>query len=419
VEALRTFRLIVGSGMLAQALMFLGTLVLSRCYGPAAFGQLGYFLGIASVVAVVCGLRFDYLVFAPGRFGRHVFFVIAGSCALLLHLAMGVLLVVLQQNGGGEKSAYWLLLFSFATSIFYLGTQLQVALAQYDQFARTRLIQACALIVLGLGLSVFGSRNGLFIAYAAPQLLVGLLIFSGQVSSLRQVSAAQVRACWQAYRRPAGANAFLVLMQYSTPFVPVLLGSLYFAPDQIGAYFLFSSAFAAPFAVFRRSLIHFLNAEMSTPAKVLPLARAAGRRGWLLAAAALAALAGCVLAGMLAEPLTRIVFGKNWVPYASLVLPVLVFFALDGMLQPFTTLLPLWGAQTRLMRFEAARFVGVFVLVPAVCVAWSCSFYSAMMMYFGVMLAAYLANIWAIWRLVQGAVPTAAAPVLAGQGSDA
>lgn len=410
MDAFKSFRLIVGSGMLAQALLFGGTLVLSRCYGPAAFGELGYYLGVASVLAVVCGMRFDYLVFSAPLAERAVFFIVACRVALALHLALAIGLALLAWHGRPAHNPFWLLFFSAACCTFYLGTQLQVALGRFGEFARTRLIQAVALIALGAPLSLFGASGGLFIAYAAPQLLVGLLIFSGARRDLAGVGAAARAACWQTHRRGAAGNTVVVLMQYSTPFVPVLLGALYFPPDVIGAYFLFSSAFSAPFAVFRRSFVHYLNAEMSHPAHLRGIVQALAGKHWLLLAGAAAALLGCLLLALLAQPFTALVFGPSWVPFAALALPVLVFFLLDALLQPFTTLLPLWGAQGRLMVVEAARFVGVFVLVPAITVSAALGFFAAMLLYFGVMLAAYLANAWAIWRLVAAAAARPAAP---------
>lgn len=407
MRELKAFSLLLGSGVLAQGLMFGGNLVLARLYQPETFGQLGYCAGFASLVAVVSGLRFDYFAFARAPEVRAVHGAVALVVASILHAGMLLALTGAVSLGLlAAKTAAWLLLFSACTSLYHLATQLMMANAAYEGFARARLVQAVVQVLLGVALAPAHIESGLLWAFSLSQLLpAGWLLVRHRNKYLRFDRRA-LRSCWRTEWAPAAANAVLVLMQYSTPFAPLLVGRLRFAADEVGAYFLFASAFAAPLAIFRRSAINLLNAEAASPERAKTLAYGVqqhfGRTLALLAVLSFAAV--CALA-LGAADIARLVFGQRWTPHAALMLPIFAFHLIDAVLQPFTTLLPLWGHQRLALHYETARFLLVFVAWPVLTGLLALSFVNAVVLYFVLMIGVYVANFATVWFFVHAARP--------------
>ena len=394
MRELKTFSTLIGSGFLSQALMFLGTLMLSRLYGPTSFGELGYYAGFASIVAVVSGLRFDYIVFSRSDFEKLTFFAIALVCAGCMHLLIFLVLIGADATGfDSYKTSYWLLFFAFSTSLFYLGTQLLISISEYTGFARIRLLQAILQIAIGLLLFRLHPKFGLFLAYSLSQMVVGFFVFFCYGRSVLATNKAQLANCWRSCSRGASFNSLLVLMQYSTPFAPVLLGSLYFSGEEVGAYFLFSSAFAAPLSIYRRSAVHFLNGEVGSPMRAQMFAAVIKKRMPVVVAVLLVlTVLGSLVFLLAAREVATLIFGVSWATHSYLLLPIFLFYFFDAVFQPFTTLLPLWGRQAIAMKYEALRFVSVFFFLPIITVGFSFNFYCAIISYFLVMSIVYIAN---------------------------
>jgi hypothetical protein len=403
----RAFSLLLGSGVFAQLILLVGNLALARVYSPAAFGELGYFSAFAAL-AVVSGLRFDYVVFTRPAAEQPAHLAIsllaAGALNLLLALALAANALLRDQS---FLHAAWALLFSVSASLYYLGSQFRIAGADYHGYAAARLQQALTQVAVAFALFAAGDE-GLLLAFATSQAVVGVHIVWRSRDALLSTTRPALAACWRHGRSLAVSNSFLVLLQYSTPFAPVLLGTLLFTRDDVGAFFLFSSAVSSPLAIFRRSAISLLSVEAATPAraralwgKLAPHARLVTGVGALGITASVMALAAA------APEITILVFGRAWVSHSVLLLPIVVFFVLDAIFQPLTTLLPLWGRQERALAYEVFRFLLVFGVLPATVVGWDLTFFQAICLYFVLMSLVYLMTLVSVYR--QARLPVAAA----------
>lgn len=380
--------------------MFLGTLILSRFYDPASFGELGYYAGLASIVAVVSGLRFDYIVFSRTEFDKAVFFVIALGCAVCIHIMILVILATAHIAGSNSyKTSYWLLLFCISSSLFYQGTQMLIAFSEYTGFARIRLLQAIMQIVTGLSLYYIYPQNGLLLAFALSQLLVGFLVFHRHGDLVSKVSKFQAINCWRSNNRDAAVNSLIVLMQYSTPFAPIFIGSLFYSGAEVGAFFLFSSGYSAALSIFRRSVVNFLNGEVASPQRAVELMSKLKTQTKLAGVILVVIVVlGSFILSIAARNITTLVFGASWTEYSGFLLPIFLFFLLDALLQPFTTLLPLWGGQSVTFKYEVVRFVLVFFALPLLVSLAHLNFISALIWYFVGMGLVYIANIYSVYH---------------------
>ena len=398
----KAFVVLLGGGMLVQGLMFLSTLILSRIYTPESFGELGFYAGVASITAVVAGLRFDYIAFANGSFQKSVFYSISLICAAVVIALMGVASLIAEFYFIHKSNFVVLvILFCFSAALFNLGTQYLLAVGRYKTFANLRLLQVVAQISIGLLLYKVSPHGGLLCAFAVSQLLVGLAILAMLYKTISVISLSEILRCWRSNVRPALINSLISLLQYSTPFAPVLIGGIYYSKPEIGAYFIFAQIFSAPLVIFRRSAINFLNGEVGSVSKAseilsghkIIIVRAIGVCIFLLTF-------GAILFFLLDKWFVNLLFGSKWLPYSVLVLPLFLFFCLDAILQPFSTLLPLWGFQSSAFIFEFLRFILIFVALPCLIIFYSPSFIEFLVAYIMVMVFVYILTLVSAYKKV-------------------
>lgn len=387
------FILLFGSGLLVQLGLFLGIIFLSRLYHPDAFGEYGFYAGIASVIAVVAGLRFDYLGFSEGGGERSKadFYLVSLLIALIVS-AVVFLISVLVKGYFPTRSGFpfWVLFFVFSAALFNLGTQYLLSKGQYKHFSYWRFLQVVIQIGGGAAAYAMFPQHGLSMAFALSQLVIGLGILAFASKDLLVVTAKRLKQCWLDFYRVAAANSAISLLQYSTPFAPVLFGSLVYTKADVGAYFLFSQIFASPLSILRRSLMNFMNAEFASPDKARQVWRANVKHAFkVIALLAAALLVGGGLLVALGQQVVSIALGQAWASYWGLLIPMFFYYMLDAFLQPLTTLLPLWGHHALALRIEAGRFISVFLVLPAIFFLFPASFLTFCAVYFTVMIFFY------------------------------
>ena len=379
----------------------MGTLVLSRLYHPDSFGTLGYYSGFASIIAIISGLRFDYIVFSRESNEKKHFFSVAFILALLLNIIIFILLLLSKlAEIESNKASFWLLLFCISSSLFHLSTQLLIAYGEYNKFARVRLLQAFLQIIIGAVFYQIFPKTGLLLAFSISQLCAGILILIQSSKLLLHVCSASIIKCWKENVRTSVTNSVVILLQYSTPFAPVFIGTLHYNENQVGAFFLFSSGYSAALAIFRRSLVNFLNGEVTTPIKFHDFFVKPKVKIFLILSLTLFMISLLIIIlNLFDDTITALIFGRQWIGFSNYLVPIFLFFLLDSILQPFTTLLPLWGKQSTLFKYELIRFLAVFVGLPLLAVSINMSFYQVMIVYFNLMTLVYLMNIISVYRV--------------------
>ena len=201
--------------------------------------------------------------------------------------------------------------------------------------------------------------------------------------------------------RAAIGNTGTTLLQYSTPFAPVILGAGFADQTEVGAYFLFSQMVAAPFSLFRRALNNYFNAAFSHP--VLAKASLKNNRKLIFLSISILTIGSAALVIVVAlhgAKLIHMVIGEKWLGSAHFLLPMIVYFTFDAVLQPITTLLPHWGASKALFALELARFVSVYILGSFLIILLEWNFFQYSIFFFASMLAVYFAEaFYSLWIL--------------------
>lgn len=392
---------IIFSGIWAQLVMIIASVIFARLYSPTAFGTLAYVSGFASIIAIVSGLRFDYIVFSKKESEKPLYNSISFLIMFSLHVLIAVILIgidVLSELISDRT--YWLVFFSFSSSVFYLSTQLLISVGNYSFFSKVRVLQA--IVQLGTGFVFFylNPTVGLILAYSVSQLAIGFLVYYFNFKSLFYLKINDIKACFLLNFKNALYNSVIILIQYSTPFAPILIGEYLYRTNDVGAFFLLSSAICAPLAIFRRSLVNLFNGELTSPKKARVLIGRMTNKFLVLVAIIVAMLCGIVLIILFSKEIVLLAFGKQWLLYSNLMLPLFVFFFLDMIFQPFTTLLPLWGKQNYSMFLESIRFGLVFFVLPFLAFWLSFSYLNLVIGYFVLSTLIYILTIFKVFQYI-------------------
>jgi O-antigen/teichoic acid export membrane protein len=247
---------------------------------------------------------------------------------------------------------------------------------------------------------------GLILAYAISQLFVGLLVYYFNFKSIFQRTLEEIKKCFLVNIRNSFYNSLIILIQYSTPFAPILIGKYLYQSNDVGAFFLLSSAICAPFAIFRRSLLNLFNGEMTSPNKAKILIGKTKDKVLILFGIIFFLLLGVVIICFFAKEIVFFIFGEQWVSYSNFILPIFVFFYLDMIFQPFTTLLTLWGRQNYSMFLESIRFGLVYLLLPFLAYFLGFTYINLLIAYFFFSTCIYILNIVKVYSYITSLVNT-------------
>lgn len=398
---MRIFIKLMSSGILVQALMLLSTLVFSRIYLVDDFGELAFYASFGSIMAIIGGLRFDYILLKESISDKVGAYFLSNISSLFLNLIIFLIFFIIQYFFQLlDYNLFILFLFGFGFSLFNNLTQFFVAQKKYNYFITLRFMQVITVFVIAALAYVSPYElKGLLWAYGGSQFLLGLIgfIFVLKNKSV-EVNLVSLRKFYKENISEAAKNSLISFMQYSTPLIPVFVGGMFYDKKIIGAYFVFSQMISAPLNVIRRNLLIYFNGEFSSKEKfynafykVFSLTR------FLLFLGVLSVL--LLITYFFKDELTLLVLGSQWSPYAYLLLPLVFYFVFDSILQPFTTLLPLWNKVNVSLLYEGVRFILLVIILPALIYIFKFDFVIFLTIYILVMLCVYLMIFYKIFSL--------------------
>lgn len=398
---MRIFIKLMSSGMLVQALMLLSTLVFSRIYLVDDFGELAFYASFGSIMAIIGGLRFDYILLKESILDKVGVFFLSNISSLFLNLIILLIFFIIQYFFQLlDYNLFILFLFGFGFSLFNNLTQFFVAQKKYNYFIALRFIQVITVFVIAaLAYISPYELKGLLWAYGGSQFLLGLMGFVFLLKNKWvEVDLASLLRFYKENISEAGKNSLVSFMQYSTPLIPVFVGGMFYDKKIIGAYFVFSQMISAPLSVVRRNLLIYFNGEFSSKekfyhafSKVFSLTRLFLFLGILSVS--------LLITYFFKDELTVLVLGSQWSPYAYLLLPLVFYFVFDSLLQPFTTLLPLWNKVNISLLYEGIRFILLVIILPVLIYIFKFDFVIFLTIYILIMLCVYLMIFYKIFSL--------------------
>ncbi|AQZ80180.1 hypothetical protein BUM88_00210 [Acinetobacter calcoaceticus] len=398
---MRIFIKLMSSGILVQALMLLSTLVFSRIYLVDDFGELAFYASFGSIMAIIGGLRFDYILLKESISDKVGAYFLSNISSLFFNLIIFLIFFIIQYFFQLlDYNLFILFLFGFGFSLFNNLTQFFVAQKKYNYFITLRFIQVITVFVIAALAYVSPYElKGLLWAYGGSQFLLGLIGFVFVLKNKSvEVNLVSLRKFYKENISEAAKNSLISFMQYSTPLIPVFVGGMFYDKKIIGAYFVFSQMISAPLNVIRRNLLIYFNGEFSSKEKfynafykVFSLTR------FVLFLSILSVI--LLITYFFKDELTILVLGSQWSPYAYLLLPLVFYFVFDSLLQPFTTLLPLWNKVNISLLYEGGRFILLVIVLPALIHIFKFDFVIFLTIYIFIMLCVYLMIFYKIFSL--------------------
>jgi O-antigen/teichoic acid export membrane protein len=237
--------------VLAQAILFGATPIVSRLYGPAVFGTAARVLAIVAVSSVIATGRFELAIMLPAsRAAGYAVFCLSSAVACVGAIAASVVIVVLRPwhsfgalswalplglviNGVSTASAYWLL-----------------RDRSFSRVATGRVASSLLTVGMQIGLGLAGAPVA-WVLIAATIVGPGVMIvlaFSGSNRASLHARPAWRDLCSAArdYRRFPLVEAGGALLGTLGLQLPVLLLSVWYPAASVGAFFMAQRLLTAP-----------------------------------------------------------------------------------------------------------------------------------------------------------------------------
>ncbi|RBA37495.1 MULTISPECIES: lipopolysaccharide biosynthesis protein [Acinetobacter] len=392
---------LIAGGVIVQILVAVSVVISSRLYKPEVFGELGWYLSFASVFAIVAAMRFDYIVLSDRVCAeeKNEFFSNAIVVSIITFFLLCIGVVIANNVFHFKYNIIYLLLFCLSLSFFNLLSQYLILIKDYNKFIFYKTNQLLLQIVMIVGFYYVFHENGLLLANILPQLIISILFFLFIRKSLSFKLNNFIPFFYKNYKE-GFKNSFLTFIQYSTPVIPVLFGGYVFDKSQIGAYFLFSQTMAVPFSLIRRNVLILFNGEYSDAKKIKELFESVlTARNFIIVLMSFA----CFLVFLVfcSSYIIMIFFGREWLEFSWLLSLLFIYYFFDALLQPLTTLYPLWGKVNKALGFELVRFASVAIVLPLVVFFAKLSFSSFVILFLIIMLLIYVVNFYSILKYVK------------------
>lgn len=392
---------LIAGGVIVQILVAVSVMISSRLYKPEVFGELGWYLSFASVFAIVAAMRFDYIVLSDRVCAeeKNEFFSNAIVVSIITFFLLCICVVIANNVFHFKYNLLYLLLFCLSLSFFNLLSQYLILIKDYNKFIFYKTNQLLLQIVMIVVFYYVFHENGLLLANILPQLIISILFFLFIRRSLSFKLNNFIPFFYKNYRE-GFKNSFLTFIQYSTPVIPVLFGGYVFDKSQIGAYFLFSQTMAVPFSLIRRNVLILFNGEYSDAKKIKELFESVlTTRNFIIVLMSFA----CFLVFLVfcSSYIIMIFFGREWLEFSWLLSLLFIYYFFDALLQPLTTLYPLWGKVNKALGFELVRFTSVAIVLPLVVFFAKLSFSSFVILFLIIMLLIYVVNFYSILMYVK------------------
>ena len=250
--AIDVLKLVTGT-TIAQAIGILASPILTRLYGPEAFGLFAIFTSITSIIGVIACMRYELAIMLPERDEDAI--NILGLCMLMVVVITVFTTVIIFFGGGlitnllqasGLKTYLWLVPpFVFMSGIFLALNYWNSRTRQFGRLSVARITNSfgTTTVQLGAGLSGFTSGGSLIGAG-----LVGMLVSTGvlglqiwrddDVKFKKSVKWRGIIKVMKRYKKFPLIDSISALLNTISWQLPVILLSAFFSPVIVGFYAL-------------------------------------------------------------------------------------------------------------------------------------------------------------------------------------
>lgn len=350
----------------AQAITMAFAPLITRLYGPEAFGQLGTFTALLSVMLPLAALTYPVAIVLPAdehdaiglvRLSLNLSFLIAFITAILFWLGGASLASVL----GAESISPYLLLIPIAmifSAWLQIAQQWLIRNKEFHSIARVSIIQSIVLNGAKVGAGVLHPTGSLLIFLTTiGNVIQALLLYIGINSKNKKHKAAKNQTYSTTLRDLAYQHRDFPLYRAPQDFInaasqslPVLMLASFFGPAAAGFYTLGKMVMGVPSTLVGNAVSNVFYPRITE----------AARDGEKLSSHILQATAALLAIGiapfgliMLFGPwLFRVVFGNEWAVAGDYARWLALFFLFNFINKPSVAAVPVLGIQRGLLIYE-------------------------------------------------------------------
>lgn len=370
-----------GGTAIAQAISILLSPVITRMYGPEAFGILGVFTAIVAMLSPVSTLTYEIAIVLPpsdneARVLASLAFRMSVAIAVLSLVVFGMLHRWIAMAMGSVEAAPYLMIVPIALVFTAATRTLEHWLLRRRNFrsiSRITVTLATSIGISKVGIGAFAASTPVLLTLsAAGHLLHACLLWREAAPTLlgRQASGppgnaakASLRTVASAYRDFPIYRAPRMLMNSISRNTPTLILAAFFGPVHAGFYALSHRVLKLPSALISQSVGKALLPRLAERAR-----RGGNLRIYILkitAALALVALLPFALVVAFAPQLFGVVFGAEWTDGGQYVrwLGLGAYAAFVN--APSVKAIPILGLQKSMLAYElmaVALRLGVLVI---------------------------------------------------------
>ncbi|MGV2982234.1 oligosaccharide flippase family protein [Microbacterium sp. AGC85] len=349
--------------------------ILSRLYSPSQFGALSFVLSIASILAPIATLRFDYAVVLP-RSQRVVRSLVSAvfASSIFTGLATALVLIGVVQAGLSDLNLTFVdcilagLLVAL-TALQYLLVQLTLRDKQFGFVAGRNIVHSLSISATQLGLAPLKSQvaNGLILGSAAGTALGVLTLLPRSRRYLKPTSFREVTASIRRYWRFPAVFVPSSFMVFLTQQGPLLIIIVWFGASSGGQMGMAERVISAPLAMLGLSIGSVFRAHMAERIR----ARNGDYSNLYVRVSLLLLAIGFIVGGtffILGPWLLPIALGKEWVDAGEFTKAMAITAGVRMVVNPTRSFVDLFerARLSMVLEFLRAALLGVGVLTSAI-----------------------------------------------------
>jgi len=334
----KNFLAVAKANVIAQILLLAFMPLITRLYGPEAFGLAAYFIAALQLVSAFSSWKYEKLV-PNSRSHRSaaarvlVGISVLGLACLTIILAMATLPVEQFPWAGAAELGpllWWLPLAVAALGLHHLGASWFVLEKELSLVSRARIMQSIGYLIAALACAALSfTRSGLVVAVVASWTASALVLTGGLgplKAAARKLSADKVQRIAALTYAEASRTAGVGFVNTVSSIAPVLLLAQVYSVAEVGIYSLMMRMIGTPLTVVTSSLaLSFWSraAELAREKRYAVLRATFLKTTAYLGVPALGVLAICLFG----PPYVPLVLGQEWAhagPVLTALAPLLI-----------------------------------------------------------------------------------------------
>ena len=376
-----TAKLSVGN-IIMYVLPIVVTPILSRLYGPSAFGEWGIFSSLTSIVAIVMFLSIDNIIVKAEEEELGNLLVLCGGIGLM---AISLLCVALALFDIYDSVfCYMIIIYMLAYFVYTIVYNLNNRYGNYSKLAVSNVLQGATQAIARISLGVFfiGVINGLVYGTILAEIITSLFLcfclFKIDTRKWATVTMKGVKTLLVKYRKFPLYDAPSNLLAFSTLNLPIIILAGTFSKSSIGCFSIVLQLLLLPMSLVGSAMGKVYYQELCSAAG--DSQRIEKMSESILNILLMVSVTPMLLLCCGGDYLVVLFLGDSWTTagHVALILSLWSFPVI--LTQPLLPLFRAYNIQNVLLRYDILYFVGGIGSL-LICCHCSCSMFATLTVY--------------------------------------